>query len=166
MRYSDDFMVVIPRIELKMASIINPIFSILKEVPNLDLQPQKTQIFSVNREVIENVGKNFLPDADCSNKYINFLGFTFDGNNVSIRSKTVSKYYYRMYRKARAISRNKDYAGSDKLYKRYSINGAKARPGNFFTYVSHAEDVFGEDELIYRDLKRHMQKIRKALKNG
>ena len=43
---------------------------------------------------------------------------------------------------------------------------AKATPGNFFTYINHAEEIFGEDELIYRDLKNHIPKIRRALKRA
>ena len=99
-----------------------------------------------------------------SKKVINFLGFTFDGQSVSVRSKTISKYYYRMYRKAKSISKNPTLSGADNLYKSYSIHGAKAKPGNFFTYINHAKEVFGEDELIDRDLKNHIPKIRKALK--
>lgn len=76
----------------------------------------------------------------------------------------LSKYYYRMYRKAKSISKNPTLSGADNLYKSYSIHGAKAKPGNFFTYINHAKEVFGEDELIDRDLKNHIPKIRKALK--
>lgn len=47
-------------------------------------------------------------------------------------------------------------SGADNLYKSYSIHGAKAKPGNFFTYINHAKEVFGEDELIDRDLKNHI----------
>ncbi|MGN1433499.1 MAG: hypothetical protein ACI4XI_07335, partial [Ruminococcus sp.] len=59
-----------------------------------------------------------------------FLGFSFDGSKITIRSKTISKYYYRMYSKAKTITKNKGYTKNGKkiskenLYKRYSIRGA------------------------------------------
>ena len=162
-RYSDDFIVVVPKIEQEL-SIFNKIIDIIHSVPNLQLEPSKTQIFEFSNNQIENVGKRLLENADTSKKVINFLGFTFDGLHVSVRSKTISKYYYRMYRKAKAIAKNPKLKGSDNLYRRYSVHGADANQGNFFTYIKHAEEAFGKDELIYKDLQRHIPKIRKALK--
>ena len=92
-----------------------------------------------------------------------------DGRQVSIRAKTISKYYYRMYRKANNIAKAGGYTPAGKhiscenLYRRYSERGADGKPGNFLTYVSRAEREYGSDEAITRDTKRHMQKIRKAL---
>ena len=163
MRYSDDFIVIVPANRSEIACFKN-VLSILKGIPNLELEPSKTQIFAVAESRVENIGRDLLEKADVSKKVINFLGFTFDGQSVSVRSKTISKYYYRMYRKAKSISKNPTLSGADNLYKSYSIHGAKAKPGNFFTYINHAKQVFGEDELIDRDLKNHIPKIRKALK--
>lgn len=64
--------------------------------------------------------------AEKIKKVINFLGFTFDGKKISIRAKTVGKYYYRMYGKARTIKRNKGYSpkgnriSAKNLYATYS----------------------------------------------
>ena len=162
-RYSDDFIVVVPKIGQEL-SVFNRIIDIIHSVPNLQLEPSKTQIFEFSNNQIENVGKKLLENADTSKKVINFLGFTFDGGHVSVRSKTISKYYYRMYRKAKSIAKNPKLKGSDNLYRRYSVHGADANPGNFFTYIKYAEEAFGKDELIYKDLQRHIPKIRKALK--
>ena len=82
---------------------------------------------------------------------------------------SISKYYYRMYRKANNIAKAGGYTPAGKhiscenLYRRYSERGADGKPGNFLTYVSRAEREYGSDEAITRDTKRHMQKIRKAL---
>lgn len=165
MRYSDDFIIIVPASRADIG-LFQTVLDILQKIPNLELEPNKTQIFEVADEAVKNIGRDLLENADASKKAINFLGFTFDGKSVSIRSKTISKYYYRMYRKAKSISKNPKLSGADNLYKRYSIHGAKAKPGNFFTYIKHAEEVFGEDELIYRDLKNHIPKIRKALKRA
>ena len=85
-----------------------------------------------------------------------------------MRSKTVGKFYYRRSRKIKAIAKNEKFEGADNLYMKYSERGAYGR-GNFFTYVKHAEEEFGTDDMIRRGLKNNMGDIRKGLnkyKNG
>lgn len=89
-----------------------------------------------------------------NHRTINFLGFSFDGYKIRIRSKTVSKYYYRMYRKAHNIAKMGGYTPDGKritcenLYMTYSRKGAKKGPGNFLTYVDRAADEYGPNEPI------------------
>lgn len=143
--------------------------TLLKTAPRLTLEQSKTQYFHYADGELENCGKQFHAEADGSSRFINFLGFTFDGRQVSIRAKTISKYYYRMYRKANNIAKAGGYTPAGKhiscenLYRRYSERGADGKPGNFLTYVSRAEREYGSNEAITRDTKRHMQKIRKTL---
>lgn len=103
---------------------------------------------------------------------MNFLGFTFDGEKVSLRAKTVSKYYQRLRKKAKTISKSGGYTkrgnhiSKKNLYMKYSVRGSTGKPGNFLTYVNSAQtpDRFGENERIGIVSKRNMQKIRKFLK--
>lgn len=162
MRYSDDFMIVLP--EQEDYKIFEEVIEIIKAVPNLTLENKKTQFFKVESPVVSNISKSFAEDADDSQKKINFLGFSFDGNKIYLRAKTVGKYYYRMQRKAKTIAGNENFVGADNLYIRYSERGATGKRGNFFTYVNNAEKEFGSDEMIRHDLKNHMSKIRKTLK--
>ena len=171
MRYSDDFIVVLPDNDgCDALGVFEQIRVYLRCAPRLTLEPNKTQYFHYSEGVLVNCGKSFHANADDSNRYINFLGFTFDGKKVSIRMKTVSKFYYRMYRKAKSIAKSGGYTSSGKhiscenLYRRYSERGATGKKGNFLTYVARAEKEFGSEEAITRDTKRHMQKIRMALK--
>ena len=101
------------------------------------------------------------------------MGFTFDGKNVTIRDKTLSKYYYRMYKKVRSITKHKGIThkgnkiSCKQLYLKYSERGAKCSEtskGNFLSYVNRAKHIFKGDTQIDRGTKRHMQKIRKRLK--
>ena len=170
MRYSDDFIIILPDTsELNIAEAFEKIRTLLKVAPRLTLEPSKTQYFHYADSELENCGKQFHAEADGSSRFINFLGFTFNGRQVSIRAKTISKYYYRMYRKAKNIAKAGGYTPAGKhiscenLYRRYSERGADGKPGNFLTYVSRAEREYGSNEAITRDTKRHMQKIRKAL---
>ena len=162
MRYSDDFIVVIPNTE-DYKAMINHILSIIKDVPNLILENKKTQIFSVKNNVVTNIGETIIKDADSSNNEINFLGFTYDGLKIRLRAKTVGKYYYRMYRKAKVVAA-KGGMGTGKLYRRYSERGSFGKEGNFFTYVRNVEKVYGEDEQIRRDLRGNLGKIKRAIK--
>lgn len=170
MRYSDDFIIILPDVvKLNASEVFEKIHALLKLAPRLTLEPSKTQYFHYSDGSLKNCGKEFHVEADSSSRFINFLGFTFDGKKVSIRAKTISKYYYRMYRKAKNIANTDGYTSKGKhiscenLYRRYSERGADGKPGNFLTYVSHAEKEYGSNEAITRDTKRHMQKIRKTL---
>lgn len=169
MRYSDDFIIIIPESpDFNPKTDILNILDSFKKTPNLDLQKEKTQIFKFQSSQIQDC-KDIFPDINNSSKYINFLGFTFNGTEIRIRSKTIGKYYYRMYRKAKSISRchgvtkNGKHISCKNLYVKYSIRG-KHR-GNFLTYVERSQKEFGENEAISRDTNHHMQKIRKALKS-
>lgn len=149
--------------------VFDNVKSTIKIAPRLELQPEKTQYFKFENNEITNCGNEFDNFADCSNRFMNFLGFTFDGCKVRIRSKTTTKYYYRMYSKAKTIAKNGGYSykgrriSKKNLYKLYSIRGAFCKRGNFISYVERSKGVFGNNEAIDRDTKRHMQKINKAL---
>ena len=172
-RYSDDFMIVLPDTsEISAAKELTRIFNILKQAPRLELEPNKTQYFHYANGTLTNCGKAFHEDADDSSQTINFLGFSFDGHKIRIRAKTVSKYYYRMYRKANNTVKMRRNAPvgkiitSKNLYMSYSRKGANAGHGNFLTYVDRAAAEYGHDEAIRQDTRRHMQKIRRVLKKG
>lgn len=176
MRYSDDFIIILPRISEDSFKIaLNDIMGEIKLIPNLILQPDKTQIYKYKDTTLKSCNSLFLDDMVNGKNEIDYLGFTFDGKEVTIRDKTISKYYYRLYRKLKTIVKNEGYTSSGKriscknLYEKYSVKGARLKDsnghikGNFITYVQRAQKVFGEDEPIDRKTKRHMIKIRRIL---
>lgn len=173
MRYSDDFIVVLPNLDEKSAikklKNISGFFD-SDDFPGIELQPSKTQYYCFNQNHLTNCGVKISKEADCSNRHLNFLGFAFDGDKVSLRAKTVSKYYQRMRRKAKTISRSKNYTKTGKhiskrnLYGKYSMRGAESKKGNFLTYAKRAQSKFGEDELISLVTDRNMKKVRHFLK--
>ena len=172
MRYSDDFIIVLPRKKNHDSEVIlKQILTMFNAISGITLQVDKTQYFSYEHEVVSNIGATIDPTSDCSNNVINFLGFSFDGKNVRIRSKTNSKYYYRMYRKARLISKCDGYTSKGthiserNLYEKYSERGMNK--GNYLSYVRRAQKEFGSEqyESIGRDTKNHMRKIAKAKKS-
>lgn len=173
MRYSDDFIVVLPNIDessaIEKLKTINGFFD-SADCPGIELQPNKTQYYSFSQNHLANCGLKVNEEADCSNQHLNFLGFTFDGNKVNLRAKTVSKYYQRMRRKSKTIAKSENYTKTGKhiskrnLYERYSIRGAESKKGNFLTYANRALDKFGADELISLIPERNMSKVRSFLK--
>ncbi len=189
LRYSDDFIVVLPKSGEKfyeqykfIKKTVDTIDSDIKtgEEKNngLQLQVEKTQVFEYKNNQVKGCSTLIRGDKKSDKDFINYLGFTFDGKNITIRDKTVSKYYYRMYRKAKNIKRlnwktktGKKISCSE-LYRVYSIRGAfpdknqgAKHQGNFISYVKRAERIFGSEEKGISQVSRtHMRKIRKALK--
>lgn len=172
MRYSDDFIIVLPHLnEKEINNEIKNIKFIVNSIPNLILQKEKTKKYKYRLGDLKNCNSQIESNKD----EIDYLGFTFDGKNITIRDRAVSKYYYKMYRKLNTIVKNNGYTYKHKrisakdLYKKYSIKGAyvtdktKYKEGNFLTYVKRAERIFGKDEAISRKTRRHMLKIRRVL---
>lgn len=170
MRYSDDFMIVVPICEEYDATeILGAAREIIASIPNVTLQPEKTQYFYYNEHHLHNCSKEIDSSADDKNKIINFLGFSFDGINVTVRAKTITKYYYRMRRKGKTIAKRRGVSPKGKhisnrnIYEKYSERGAHGKHGNFLTYIARADGIFRDEKYITRDTKRHMQKIRSAI---
>ncbi len=180
-RYCDDFIIVLPYSEEnEFKNQLAIILRELKKVPGLKLEPRKTQVYEYNEGSITNKPEPYDDNSANNNNAISYLGFTFDGITVRIRSKTISKYYGRMYRKADTISQSHGMtklgnripmSGIYRLYSRYgkdekSNSGkftAKKKKGNFLSYVDRAKRIFGEKESIDRDTKRAWGKLQKRL---
>lgn len=172
MRYSDDFIVILPEnCNSDLRQQVTWIQNLVATTAGLDLQEDKTQIFSYSLEQLENISSQYLKNSVKGKNVLHYLGFTFDGREVTIRDKTISKYYYRMYRKAKYIVKCKGYTkngnriSNKNLYKLYSEKGAHNGKGNFLRYVQRASDVWGENEPISRSTKNHMKKIKRTLRN-
>lgn len=89
MRYSDDFIIVLPyERDTEIVDFTSYIFSYVESMKGLvDLQKEKTSCYTYKDEVI------YEGDQPSS---INYLGFLFDGKNIRIRPRAITKYYYRM----------------------------------------------------------------------
>lgn len=177
MRYSDDFIVILPVLNADIfKACYAKIISIISKIPGIKLQQQKTQVFYYNNKEVKCCNSFVLDDVPDGKDFINYLGFTFDGKEVTIREKTVAKYYCRMYRKLKTVVKRKGVTSKGKriscrnIYEKYSIKGARGnnknafgKNGNFISYVQRAANIFEEDESINRKTKRHMLKIRRMI---
>lgn len=164
MRYSDDFLLVLPyESEHKIHEHESYIFSQVDKIAGLDLQKDKTAAYIYNSGSIV---------AFPSNKpaKIDYLGFIFDGANIKLRPKAITKYYYRMYRKARNIGNNNWQSPKGKrisaknLYDIYSSNGEKQ---TFIDYAKRAKGILKlNDKEADSLIKHHKRKITQAIKRG
>lgn len=185
MRYSDDFIVIIPQSDIDFSVHYKAIKNILDSVPHLELKDSKTKVFYFDNMSVKNCTNSFISNGVDGKNIIEFLGFAFDGKCIRIRDKTISRYYNRLYRKLRTIVKNQSITQNNRrisgksLYQKYSYKGSryylkeKAKRtgipltkdemhGNFLDYVFRSQKKF-DGEPIDTATKRHMQKIRKRL---
>lgn len=187
MRYSDDFLIVLPTHignEKKTENNISDFISrLLSNDDGLFMEKNKNELY------IYNASRRSISDVNNiqREKKLTYLGFTFDGENISLKDATITRYYGKLYRKIDNISKHKKKnapknaqwvlkkSGSSvekripltSLYLRYSFFGAKKtkenRFGNFITYAKKCEDIFGHTENVSHINKRHLKKINKRL---
>ena len=173
LRYSDDTIFVLPvTAESEIQKIHLEIRNIISKIPNLTLQAEKTKLYYYNDGKLLN--KDSLIDGRANDKnIIDYLGFSFDGKNIYLRDKTISKYYYIMYKKAdtvvkcKGISPKGNIISNKNLYNTYSLKGANSSEiskGNFLSYVKRCKKVFGANEKVVKVLNTHYGKIKKRLK--
>ena len=183
MRYSDDFIVILPKNGIDFSEAHTWVKNCIKNGPDVELQDEKTKIFECVEGQIVNCTSKYISEGEDGKNILDFLGFSFDGTNVRIRSKTIGKFYNNMYRTIRYDQRKEK--GTKRVYKKFSERGSASYirhhrkidnnaiynvsnndRGNFHDYVYRAEKAFDstEDKLsIGMDTRRVMQKIRKAV---
>ncbi len=163
MRYSDDFIIVLPyERDAEIADFTSYIFSYVESMKGLiDLQKEKTSCYTYKNEVV------YEGDHPSS---INYLGFLFDGKNIRIRPRAITKYYYRMRRKAHTIGRSNwtstkgKHISAKELYSIYSRNDEKQ---TFIDYARKAKGVLKlNDQEADALIKYHKRKIATAIKEG
>ena len=165
LRYCDDFIVVVPG-SYPVKDLVGFIQSQVKNIPRLILKDEKQQTLCFSKSQIKNGGQNTS---------LNFLGFSFDGQFVRLREKTIYRFYRRLYHKIATIKKQRSLGrkggGTKNLYQQFSIKGAyppqsdknvKLR-GNFFTYLHQVKKIMGKKfcETIER---KHFRKIRRSLR--
>lgn len=169
-RYCDDLIIVVP-----FEGMINKdnynhhiefIESIRKSIPRLKIQEEKTDIYFYNNDRI--LDKLLNPSK------LDYLGFSFDGQDVRIREKSLFKFYNRAYKHVSICNHNTVKYGRKKnrikLYKRYTHLGKLGSGyGNFLSYASRAEKVFNKNSItnnfMEAQVKNHWKYINKRLKS-
>ena len=163
LRYSDDFIIILPYEDNEKIDIFrNSITSFIDSKNNLvDLQKEKTSCYVYNES-------NLFHYPTWKASSINYLGFLFDGKNIKIRPRAITKYYYRMRRKARTIGLSKGISSKGKRISAKNLYSIYSKGGDKQTFIDYAAKAKRELHLIDPEaealIKRHKEKIALAIK--
>jgi len=195
-RYSDDLIIICEQeYEDDIIKTIRENIS-AKNVANLEIQPKKTSVYRF--ENIENKFKGFEIDEITKipnfNKTLEYLGFSYDGQKVLIKTSGFSKFYRSMiksFKKSASLSKyskNPDKRiFKSKLFKRFSYRGSKRkliyRPsiddktkyvktkeynwGNYLSYVYKANFTMREinqDDSIKKQTRKFWKNFNHLMK--
>lgn len=168
-RYSDDLIIVCERQdEDDIIKLIRDTIS--GEFAKLTIEPKKTKLYHF--EMVDGLFKGFAVNEKTkqlnNNKPLEYLGFSFDGQRVLIKSAGFSKFHRSMkgaFHRAASFAKNSknpdESLFKSRLYKRFTFKGAKRkliyRPskndpkvykpskeynwGNYLTYVYKADEA-------------------------
>lgn len=176
-RYSDDFIIVIPNVKQEeYDSIANKIMEVVNNTPNLILENKKTAFYYFNKKKLISIN-NILSGQINESAQLNFLGFSFDGENIKLRDKTITKYYYKLYStidKQIKLELRREYNNFKNrkpvkhrrraIIKKKSKLGAKIINGkgtNFISYVKKCIKLFPNEKCIIKVKDRSLDKISK-----
>lgn len=168
MRYSDDLIIIIPKNEVDS---INEIWNYLKEVkdkyPMLKMNVDKTSGYMYKNKKIISLHKCISGMCD-GNNFISYLGFSFDGKYVKFRDKTLTKFFYKLYRKIddmkkreyeRILKGKKKNTKIDKHRILKELNSSNGASKKFIDYVNRAKKVFRNEKYINNFQKNVKNKI-------
>lgn len=167
-RYSDDLIIVCEQ-EFE-EDILNFIRDRVKNLTKLEIHPSKTSVYRF--EKINGETKGFEIDEESKehnyNKSLEYLGFSFDGQQILIKDAGFSKYYRSMkrsFKKSTSLAihtKNPDHSiFKSRLYNRFTFKGARRKQiyhpskldpakyevtkkyywGNYLSYVYKANDT-------------------------
>lgn len=153
-RYSDDIMLLVaPDLELSAKAFV---------------QQQAAGIaLTINRE------KTDVSRFEASNwgiqvdHPVTYLGFTFDGDKVALRARTLSRYYRRMTYATRGAVRHAGKLGqkAENTFKRTLLRDfSHLGRRNFYSYAKKADGKFA-NSIVKRQLRRHFVILLRKLKN-
>lgn len=188
-RYSDDLIIVCE--QKHEDKIIETLRNRIKNEEKLEIHPSKTKIYRF--EQINGIFRGFeineITKEYNYKKTLEYLGFTFDGQRVLIKSSGFSKFYRSMkrsFKKSTSLAihtKNPDKnIFKSRLYKRFTYHGAKRkliyRPtksdptkyhptkeyywGNYLSYVYKANDSMkslNESDAIKKQASRVWRKF-------
>lgn len=164
-RYCDDFIAIIPD-HIDNCNIHREfILGEISNIPNLDISEDKTYEY-----IYENKRLSWEKEE---NKSLDYLGFEFDGENVKLREKSVTKFYYKLYKKInrankRTLETNRNSLRRS-LYKKHSHLGRKPNKkhiGNFITYVDKAQILFDTSPNVTNTINKQVKKHWKIINKG
>lgn len=170
-RYSDDFILVIPKEETMDESCFRNIDEYIRKLAfelKIEIQESKTGLYTYQKESI-------VKTTDSKVRRLDYLGFIFNGKTVRMRGKSP----YKFYRQAKKLINHAKYRKRVKklpklpyrksIYGLYTDLGEKRGDfGNFVAYAKRAQRKFDEispntNNLIIDQIKNRKKIVEKML---
>ena len=173
-RYSDDFVLVIPKnqsnkiLSFKEFRKIEMTVRDLAKNNKIEIQESKTELLEYRQKEIYNL-------RNSKKNRLDYLGFIFDGNTVKMRGKSPYKFYreaYKLIAWANKIKNKKNLAKipyRKQIYGLYTDLGIeRGAYGNFISYAKRAQVKFDilsprTVNLMMKQIKNRKKKIEKNL---
>ncbi|WP_270996006.1 reverse transcriptase/maturase family protein [Listeria seeligeri] len=170
-RYSDDFILVIPKSKIVNEQKIRSIERDAIEVASkyeIELHKDKTGMYLYENNKIFDISSNEISHLD-------YLGFVFDGTTVKMRGKSPYKFYRNAKKLIEFANDVKEKKGLTSLPYKKKIYGLCTdlgrdynNHGNFISYAKRAQEKFDEispntNNLIMNQMKNRKKKIEKML---
>lgn len=190
-RYSDDMIIICD--PSQKLTIINTVQKNIETLAKLTIQSDKTQIFlfqnmSTHKRCLMEINGHFNQN---SSKYkLDYLGFSFDGKSISLKTGSLAKYYRKLKLNVRRCNYYSQTIQNEtkgeifvrRIYKRFSYIGANRKMkfkrksgtsnewvtskkynwGNYITYAKLAYRTI-KDYTIKSQIKKHWKNINKLL---
>ena len=169
-RYSDDFIVAIPKTKETNATVLKKIeqkIRSLAEENEITLQETKTKLFELNNKKMYSV-------SDGIPAHLDYLGFLYDGETVQMRAKSPHKFYRnanKLISKANDVKKGKKLNKIPyrrQLYRLYTDYGLDRKNGSFIYYAKRAQSSFdlispNTKNVMMQQIKNRKRKLEKEL---
>lgn len=161
-RYCDDTIVILPYTNEEEKALLKAQYDKILAKYNgiIYIKPKKTEIASYDNGCITTTDNK---------KFIDYLGFRFCDNQITMRPRSITRYFYRLKRYARRIYNNLNiptHISYSDIYKRFSDYYSDDSFGNFISYTKKADRIIGleHDKPLQCIIKNNKMYIRKAIK--
>lgn len=166
-RYSDDLIIIIPKNNiLSITEIWNYLKKVKLNYPTLIMNESKTSIYLYENKKIISLHK-CIDGVKNGGSFVSFLGFSFDGMYVRFRDKTLTKFYYKLYRKIdnmmerenNRINVGKKRKSKIDKHRILKILNRNNKTRKFIDYVLRAKKVYSNEKYIINFEKNVKNKI-------
>ena len=168
LRYSDDLIIIIPVTQSNsIKDIWQKVSKIKDKYETLKMNLDKTSGYIYDNKKIKSLHQE-VKGMKNGGTTINYLGFSFDGKNVKFRDKTLTKFFYKLYRKIDSMKKReqdrlfkgkKKHTKIDKHQILKILNGNNKEARKFIDYANRAKRVFKDEKYIINFRKNIKDKV-------
>lgn len=168
MRYSDDLIMIIPKSKvLSINELWNELSNIKMEYKTLKMNINKTSGYLYENNQVTSLHEQ-IDGMQNGGNFISYLGFSFDGKYIKFRDKTLTKFFYKLYRKIdsmvlrekyRIQKRKKRHTKIDKHRILKSLKSSQGESRKFIDYVNRARKIFPNEKYIVNFRKNIKRKV-------